>query len=75
MRAPPELQFGALREVAARRKHTVVENLVALYRVGTHQIRRGRRPARSSTNQGSSEPLCARIKGANREVSKGKTDL
>ena len=42
---------------------TVAESLVALYRVGTHQIRRGRRVARSSTSQGSAEPLCARIKG------------
>ena len=54
---------------------TVVESLVALYRVGTHQIRRRRRAARSSTSQGSAEPLCARIKGANREVSEGKADF
>ena len=33
------------------------------------------RAARSSTSQGSAEPLCARIKGANREVSERKTDL
>ena len=51
---------------------TVTESLVALYRVGTHQIRRGPRAARSSTSQGSAEPLCATIKGANREVSEGK---
>ena len=30
---------------------------------------------RSSTSQGSAEPLCARIKGANREVSAGKADV
>ena len=29
----------------------------------------------SATSQGSAEPLCARIKGANREVSEGKADL
>ena len=39
------------------------------------QIRRRRREARSSTSQGRAEPLCARIKGANREVSEGKADL
>ena len=35
--------------------NTVAESLVALYRVGTHQIRRGRRAARSSTSQGGAE--------------------
>ena len=54
---------------------TVAESLVALCRVGMHQIRRGRRAARSSTSQGSAEPLCARIKGAIREVSKDKADV
>ena len=39
-----------------------------IYRASKHQIRRGRREAPSSTSQGSAEPLCARIKGANREV-------
>ncbi|CAN0116113.1 unnamed protein product, partial [Ascophyllum nodosum] len=29
--------------------------------VGTHQIRRRRRAARSLTSQGRAEPLCARI--------------
>ena len=53
----------------------VAESLVAPYRVGTHQIRRGRRAGRSSTSQGSAEPPCARIKGTNREVSEGKADL
>ena len=51
---------------------TVAESLVALYRVGTHQIRRGRRAPRSSMSQGSTEPLCVTIKGANREVSEEK---
>ena len=45
----------------------VAESLVALYRVGTHQIWRGKRKARSSKSQGSVETLCARIKGTNRE--------
>ena len=40
-----------------------------------HQIRRRRRAARSLTNQGRAEPLCARIESANREVSEGKADL
>ena len=52
-----------------------MESLVALYRVGTHQIWRGRRAARSLTSQGSAERLCARIKGVNREVSEAKSDL
>ena len=56
----------------ARGRGTVAESLVVLHRVGTHQIRRRRRAARSLTSQGRAEPLCARIKGANREVSKGK---
>ena len=40
--------------------------------MSTHQIRRRRRAARSSTSQGSAETLCARIKGANRDFSEGK---
>ena len=54
---------------------TVEESLVLLYRVGTHQIRRRRRAARSLTSQGRAEPLCARITGLNREVSEGKADV
>ena len=50
-------------------------DMVVLYRVGTHQIRRRRRAARSSTSQGRAEPLCARITGLNREVSEGKADV
>ena len=74
MRASSELRFSALREGGGTREvgSPVAESLVALYRVGTHQIRRGRRAARSSTSQESAEPLYARIKGANREVSEGK---
>ena len=36
---------------------------------------RGWRETRSSTSQRNAEPLCVRIKSANWEVSKGKTDL
>ena len=54
---------------------TVAESLVVLYQVGTHQIRRRRRAARSLTSQGRAEPLCARIESANREVSEGKADI
>ena len=74
---PSELQFGALREGSGTREagSTVAESLVALYRVGTHQIRRRRRAARSSTSQVRAEPLCARIKGVNWEVSEGKADV
>ena len=73
--ATSELQLGALREVwrhARGREH---------YHRGepgsalSHQIRRRRTAARSSTSQGSAEPLCVRIKGANREVSEGKADV
>ena len=62
---------GGTREAGS----TVAKSLVALNRVSRYQIRRGRRAARSSTSQGSAEPLCARIKGANREISEGKDDL
>ena len=74
---PSELQFGALREGGGTREagSTVAESLVLLYRMGTHQIRRRRRAARSSTSQGRAESLCARIKGVNREVSEGKADV
>ena len=74
----PEPQFGVLREGGGTREagSTVAESLVVLYyRVGTHQIRRRRRAARSLTSQGRAEPLCARITGLNREVSEGKADL
>ena len=62
---------GGTREAGS----TVAESLVVLYRVGTHQIRRRRRAAQSSTSQGRAEPLCARIIGLNREVSEGKADV
>ena len=54
---------------------TVAESLVVLYQVGTHQIRRRRRAARSSTIQGRAELLCTRITGLNREVSEGKAHV
>ena len=74
MRASSEPQFGALQEGGGTREagSTVAESLVVLYRVGTHQIRRRRRAARSSTSQGRAEPLCARITGLNREVLREK---
>ena len=77
MCAPSELQFGALREGGGTRaaESTVGESLVVLYRVGTHQIRRRWGAARSSMSQGRAEPLCARIKCVNREVSEGKADV
>ena len=62
---------GGTREAGS----TVAESPVVLYQVGTHQIRRRRRAARSSTSQGRAEPLCARITGLNREVSEGKADV
>ena len=59
--ASSELQFGAHREGGGTREagSTVAESLVVLYRVGTHQIRRRRRAARSLTSQGRADP-CAR---------------
>ena len=77
MCASSELQFGALRESGGMREagSTVAESLVVLYRVDTHQIWRRRRASRSSTSEGRVEPLCARIKGANREISEGKADV
>ena len=55
--------------------NAVAESPVALYRMGTHQIRRGRRAARYSTSQRSTEPLSARVKRTNRDVSEAKADL
>ena len=77
MCASSELQFGGLREGGGTREagSAVAESLVILYQVGTHQIRRRRRAARSLTSQGRAEPLCARIESANREVSEGKANL
>ena len=77
MRASSELQFGGLREGGGTREagSTVAESLVVLYRVGMHQIRQRWRAARSSTNQGRAEPLCAKTTGLNREVSEGKADV
>ena len=74
-RAPIWWPSGGINGGMRKARSAVVESLVALYRVVRHQIRRGRREARSSTNQGSAEPLCVRIKGTNREVSEGKADL
>ena len=74
-RAPIWCPSGGVHGGTREAGSSVAETLVAHYRVGTHQIRRRRRAARSSTSQGSAEPLCARIKGANREVSEGKADL
>ena len=61
MCASSEFQFGALRQDGGTRETgcTVAESLVVLYRVGTHQIRRRRRAARSSTSQEGLDP-CAR---------------
>ena len=75
--ASSELQFGGLREGGGTREvgSTVAESLVVLNQVGTYQIRRRRRAARSLTSQGRAKPLCARIESANRKVSEGKADL
>ena len=62
---------GGTREAGS----TVAESLVVLNQVGTYQIRRRWRAARSLTSQGRAIPLCARIESANQEVSEGKADL
>ena len=63
------------REAEGAVTESLVESSSTRYRASKYQIRRGRRAARSSTSQGSAEPLCARIKGANWEVSEGGADL
>ena len=77
MRASSGVQFRALPEVwrhARGRKHCRGEPGSALSG-GCAPDSAKRRAARSSTCQGSAEPLCVRIKGANREVSDGKADV
>ena len=64
--------FGRVAARETQGGSTAAESLVVLYQVGTHQIRRRRRAARSLTSQGRAEPLCARIEDVNREVSEGK---
>ena len=71
----PSSTLVPLGRCSGTREAGSAESLVALYRVDTHQIRRRRGAARSSSSQGKAEPLCARIKGANREVSEGKSDI
>ena len=77
MRASSELQFGALREVwrhARGREHCRGESASAL----SGGYAPDSAMAEGSTivdEPGSAEPLCARIEGANREVSEGKADL
>ena len=60
---------------AREAESTAAESLVALYRVDTDEIRQRQKAARSSTSQGRDEPLCARIEGANREVSERGADI
>ena len=71
MRASSELQFGALREVwrhARGREYCRGKPDSVRTRVGEGGGQLDRRQARD-------EPLCARIKGANQEISEGKTDV
>ena len=73
-----ELQFGALREGGGTREAgntDVVESLEVLYRRGYPPDSAKAEGARSSTSQGRAEPLCARIKGVDREISEGKADV
>ena len=60
------LRGGDTREAGS----TVAGSLV--YRVGTHQIRRGRGVARSSTSQGSAEPLARESKVSTGRFLEGK---
>ena len=77
MHASSEPQLDGLWEGGGTREagSTVGESLVVLYRVGTHQIRRRGRAARSSTSHGRAKPLCARTTGLNREVCEGIADV
>ena len=68
-------EVGMLKSGTREAGSTVAESLVVPYRVGTHQIWRRRRAARSSMSQGRAKPLCSRITGLNREVSEGKADV
>ena len=76
MRASSELQlvpFGRWRH-ARGRGHCRGEPVNALS--GGYAPDSSRAEGRSIVNeQGSAEPLCARIKGAKQEVSEGKADL
>ena len=72
MRTPSELQYGALREVwrhARGREHCRGEPGSAL--LG------GYAPVLATAKGGliGAEPLCAKIKDANREVFEGKTNV
>ena len=60
---------GATREAGG----TVAESLIN--QGSTYQIRQRQRAALFSTSHGNAEPLCARIKGASREVSEGTADI
>ena len=73
-RAPIWWPLGGWRH-ARGREHCHGEPVVVLYQVGTHQIRRRRRAARSLTSQGRAKPLCAKVESANQEVFEGKADL
>ena len=76
MRASSELQFGALREMyVGGREYFRGEPGGALSGGYAPDSARAARAARSSTSQGSTEPLCAGIKVVNQEVSKRQADL
>ena len=78
VRASSDFQFDALREVAAleRQGHCRGETVSALLGgYASDSARQGWSAARSSTSQGSAEPLCVGIIGANREVSEEKDDF
>ena len=74
MRASSELQFGALREVwqhARGREHCPGEPGSTLS-VGYAPDPSKAEGSSIVDEPGEAEPLCARINGANREVSEGK---
>ena len=77
MRASSELQFGALREVwrhtRGRERCCGEPGSVLSGGYAPDSAKAGRSLIVDS--QGRAEPLCARIKGANREVSEGKAHV
>ena len=68
------LQFGALREVRHARGREHCRREPGSARSGGYTPDSAR-TVRSSTSQGSAEPLSTRIKGANWEISERKADL
>ena len=77
VRTSSELQCGALRKVVARERHGALSRKVLYRSIPWIQTRFGesRGQLDRRRDRGVLSSLCARITGANREVSEGKSDL